>query len=383
MFRLTKIIIAVLLVGGLMFVASGPKAFAQRMMMPRPSQPATMPMRPSQPVMHIPMNPTFVAEQQALAASRHFDHHEHHGHPSWWWWNNPYWYANPYLNPYLMYGAYGYGGSYGYPSYTDQPSYAAPPSYAKPALPAPTGPSAEERQRRLEQVTLDRAVKNPEVNEIASGTALNVILADLQKIGLERGWKELPATGLDMPAEMLSRINVSHGGSGNVGILKDWRRITWPAALNGPEFKLQRKQVDELVQTAIAQAKQGRVNADVIQKLSDSVSGLQQQLRDNTVNLTFSMHTEAKTFLTGLQDAVAALQQPDVQSFMNGEFQVKAKTIPELVQWMTDNGLQFAPAVPGDEAAYTTLRGRLAAYDRALHGTPIAEQPKAGSSVTP
>jgi hypothetical protein len=35
------------------------------------------------------------------------------------------------------------------------------------------------------------------------------------------------------------------------------------------------------------------------------------------------------------------------------------------IQQMTEAGLRFAPAGPGDEAAYTTLRQALAAYDQA------------------
>jgi hypothetical protein len=47
--------------------------------------------------------------------------------------------------------------------------------------------------------------------------------------------------------------------------------------------------------------------------------------------------------------------------------------IPEQVQWMSDYGLKFAPAMPGDEAAYTTLRERLASYDLSLRVTAAAE----------
>jgi hypothetical protein len=44
---------------------------------------------------------------------------------------------------------------------------------------------------------------------------------------------------------------------------------------------------------------------------------------------------------------------------------LKAKTVPELIKFMADRGLQFAPAVPGDENAYQALHSALAAYDRA------------------
>ena len=43
----------------------------------------------------------------------------------------------------------------------------------------------------------------------------------------------------------------------------------------------------------------------------------------------------------------------------------KGKPTYWLVTQMTDKGLRFAPAVPGDEAAYAALREVLAACDRA------------------
>ncbi|HLW66813.1 MAG TPA: hypothetical protein VKS79_15980 [Gemmataceae bacterium] len=384
MIRSPTLVRVALLAGIVLLAVSQSDAFAQRTTTMHPSTTTMHPstMHPSQPVTHAPVNQSWLLQQQALmAATRHREHHEHH---PWWWYRN--WYWNPYWNPYLWYGGYAYGGSYGYPDYYSGPSYAPAPNYAQPAPVAPDGPTAEERQRRLEQVALDRALNNPPVNEVTSGASLNTILADLQRMGLDRGWKELPVTTLNMPADLLARINVSHSGNSSIGILRDWSHVTWPAAFSGPNFKLQRKQVDDLVQAAITRAKtEGQVAAEVLPQLSDNVNSLRQQLRDNTVNLTFSEHAEARSFLNQLQAGVTALREPDVKSFLTGQYQIKAKTIPELVQWMTEKGLQFAPVLPGDEAAYATLRGRLAAYDLALRATPAAsaETPKSSYKVTP
>jgi hypothetical protein len=225
-------------------------------------------------------------------------------------------------------------------------------------------------------------LSNPPINEITSGKALNAILADMQKAALERG--ELPTTALDMPADLLARINVTRSEGNNIGILKQWDRITWPTALSGPEFKDQRKQLDDLAQNAIAQAKtQSRVDPEIIRQLDDRATSLQQLLRDNTVNLSFNAHVEAKTFLNNLQAGIAALQQPDVKFFINGEYRIKAQTVPELVKWMTVKGVKFAPAMPGDEAAYTTLHERLASYDRSLRGSANTNEPRSGYRAAP
>jgi hypothetical protein len=290
--------------------------------------------------------------------------------------------VSPFLNPYL-YGNYGgYGGNGGTynnnnPSYGSEPSYSKAPANKRPSVPDLPWPSPEIRNRRAEQVSLERALTDAPMNEVTSGVASNAIVGELQRTGMDRGWKELPGKGLDMPADMLSHINVTRNGTANGGILKQWDQVNWPAALSGPEFKLQRNQVNDLVNTAMAQAKTGgRVTPAVIQKLNDNVSSLQQQLRDNALNLSFDTHAEAKTFLNNLQAGITALQRSDAAFFVNGKFQVTAKTIPELVQWMTDYGLKFAPALPGDEAAYMTLRDRLAAYDLNLRASAAAESAK-------
>ena len=293
----------------------------------------------------------------------------------WWWWGwgwgwNPYWMAG-------MYGGYG-GSGYGTNSESYLPSdstYTPPPSYKKPATSAPTvpGPSEEERRQQTERTALEQSLNHPPISEITSGKSLNIILAHLQTIAQERGWNELPAMSLDMPVEMLARVNVSRGG-GNANLLKQWDRVAWPTALNGPEGREQRKQLGDLLHAAIQQVRaNGTVNGNISRQLEDIVTGLQQQLRNNTINLSFDAHREAKSFLKNLRDAITALAQGDAQFLLSAEATIKAKTVPELVKWMTDNGLQFAPASPGDEAAYTTLRARLASYDRSLGQRPAAD----------
>jgi hypothetical protein len=312
----------------------------------------------------------------------------HHHHPWWWWNNNPWWWSN---NPWTwaaMYGG-GYGGyssPYAYPLSEDYPpSYNnTRPAYAKPVETPTPAPSPEIRDRRAEQASLERALNTPPINEITSGKTLNVILKDLQKAVAERGWGELPSTPLEIPADLLARINVTRSEGNNIGMLKQWDRMTWPAALGGPEFKLQRKQLDDLAKTAISQAKSdGRVDPEIIRQMDDSVTSLQQQLRDKTVNLSFDAHQEAKTFLNNLQAGIGALRQPDVKLLVNGEYRIKAQTVPELVKWMSDKGVKFASAMPGDEAAYTMLHERLATYDRSVRGMANAKQPSPGYKVVP
>ena len=85
-----------------------------------------------------------------------------------------------------------------------------------------------------------------------------------------------------------------------------------------------------------------------------------------------SQYIEAKTFLASLEDANEALQQPDAAKLFSAHYNLSAKTVPELVNFMTDNGLRFAAAVPGDEGAYAALHHALAAFDRAVQVQTVA-----------
>ena len=361
------------------------------------AQMPTMHTRPTMTTMQRPMNNMMMVNHHPVTPVppiHHFDHDFHH-HPWWWWNNNPWWWSKNswwwYNNPWTWaamygggYGGYGnYGSPYTYPLNEDYPTSAnTQRNYDKPA--GTPAPSLESRDRRAEQTSLERALNTPPVNEITSGKTLNMILKDLQKAVAERGWSELPSTPLEMPVDLLSRVNVTRSEGNNIGMLKQWDRMTWPAALSGQEFKLQRKQLDDLAKTAIAQAKSdGRVEPELIRQMDDSVTSLQQHLRDMTINLSFDAHQEAKTFLNNLQAGIGALRQPDVKFLINGEYRIKAQTVPELVKWMTDKGVKFAPAMPGDEAAYTTLHERLATYDRNLRGMASANQPSSGYKVVP
>jgi hypothetical protein len=228
-------------------------------------------------------------------------------------------------------------------------------------------PTAEEERQRHQLEQLNRSRNNPPVTEIWSGKALNDILADLRKLpaNAPQGGQLVNIQQLPLDEEALKHINVTQG-TGNIGLLKNEGRVSWPVALNGPDFKEQRERINSLTQAAVRQAEfNGHVDPGTLTQLSSDVDNLQRQLRKNGGDLPFAAYTEAKGFLNNLDDGLAALRQPDVGNYFTGKYALKAKTVPELVDHMRKQGLQFAPAVPGDEGAYVALHQALANYDLA------------------
>ena len=227
-------------------------------------------------------------------------------------------------------------------------------------------PSAEEDRQAAQKQYLARARNSPPIVEVWSGTALNTILQDLKK-GLGTGIdKNVPS--LPLEEDMLKHINVTSGrGDGNAGLLKNGGRLSWPDALTGSDFKDGRDQVSNLMNQAVKQAEfNGQVDGGTRRDLEKAADDRARLLKSNIDTLGVNDFIEAKQFLNNLDSSITILKQKDVGSYFNGKYELKAKSVGELVKNMTEKGLTFASATPGDESAYNALYQAMANYDNAV-----------------
>jgi hypothetical protein len=224
-----------------------------------------------------------------------------------------------------------------------------------------------------EQDLLGRSRGNPSPAEVLSGQALNALLDDLRTPGTGAAAADLPNPRLPLDERGLRHINVTRGGPGNVALLRDKGRVTWPAALEGAAFQEPRDRLAAEALGAVQEAgRDGRVDAVALRQMAADADRLRKLLRQNAGEFSFQPYSEAHKFLDQFDSALVALGQPDAAGYFNGAYDLKAQTVLGLVRQMTDRGLRFAPAAPGDEAAYSTLRDALAACDRAAAKPPSA-----------
>jgi len=229
-------------------------------------------------------------------------------------------------------------------------------------------PSAEDERQKAEQEQLNRSLNNPPATEVQSGQALNTILADLRKLaaGNDSGLPASPRLPLD--EEGLRYINVTQG-AGSIGLIKHEGHLNWPSALAGADSAEHRHQLDSLAGQAVKQATAfSKVDAGILDQMRDELGGLRGQLAREVGGLSSTQYLEAQRYLKSFDDVLTALRQNDVGSYFTGKYSLQDGTVLGLVRQMGEQGLRFAPAVPGDEAAYTALHEALAAYDRAARG---------------
>jgi hypothetical protein len=221
-------------------------------------------------------------------------------------------------------------------------------------------PTPEDVRERNREQELRYARNDPPATEIYAATPLNLLLDDLQRL------EDLNIPGPRVPLDpaVLEQINVAPPGvTGNVGLIKNKGQLEWPLALRGPFFQTNRDTLNRLTPQLVKQVAGGKLDIDTLNEVLTAVSRMRRELGNEITYLPPMQYIHGKVFVDNFQNALKALQQPEAANFFNGKWAAKGDTVADLVRYMTEQGLLFAPAVPGQEAAYTALYQALAHYD--------------------
>jgi len=221
----------------------------------------------------------------------------------------------------------------------------------------------EDYRESLIKTEQRRARLEPPLNEIWSGKTLNVLM----EAAAAQHAKKIVGPNVTIPDDVLKHINLTTGASGNIGLFKN--ELQWPIALQGPDYAEMVKNLNTWVPAAVEQAKlNNTVPAGMYGDIVKNVQRLHDTLLKNVGEMPPSDYIEAKRYLNQLSDAVKALKDPNAQNFLTGKYAARGRTVAELVDNLTRvQGLQFAPASPGDEAAYRVLYRALQAYDAGMN----------------
>jgi hypothetical protein len=218
-------------------------------------------------------------------------------------------------------------------------------------------PTFGQEQVKLKQNLLYRILTNATQAEIVSGKAQNVIAPFLRDLS-NRGIQGPP---VELDPSMVQQINVKSAGSeSGVGMLRPGDHLEWPLVLRGP---IQQK-ISELIPAVTEAAIKGTLDFKQYRELSDAVA----QLKSEHKKQFYAEQIDGTAYLTGnrfldkLEGSVNDLQKPGAGKFLSGSYAAKGRTVEELVRNMGNQGLQFAPASPGNEPAYRALYNAMVSY---------------------
>ena len=205
---------------------------------------------------------------------------------------------------------------------------------------------------------LERLMNFPARGEVANGTTLNAMLPFLQSLGTY-GTQGPP---VQLPQSAVRDLNVSSGGSSSIGILRDGGRVDWPIALITP----QQKKLDKLLPAAYDACGAGTLTPKMMKDIRTELSSMREDMRKRLKNeeIETSSYLIAIEFYNSLESSVNALERPDARKQISGVYAARGRNVQELVDYMTEKGLKFAPAAPGDENSYQVIHDAFTRYAR-------------------
>jgi hypothetical protein len=203
------------------------------------------------------------------------------------------------------------------------------------------------------------ALTDPSSTEIQSARALNLLLAEMFK-------ETNPGQGKSAPisAETLGYINTTcnkTGAGGNAGLLKR-DVVPWSLLLLRKDFAPDRARIEDLLDQARKEIVKGGAATDTVTGLRKELTKLQARVdKENSAGGKPDWYpddyNQADRSLGALAEAVKILQREDASYHLN---LVQGKTVAEVVQYMKNNGLWFAPATTGGDRHYNILHRALA-----------------------
>jgi hypothetical protein len=225
-------------------------------------------------------------------------------------------------------------------------------------------PSFTEKFEGTEALRIRRVLTSPLEAEITNGTAMNILLPFLTQLA-QNSYHGGPPVVLNQ--EMLKLINVSSGtATAGAGLLKDGGKLRWPFVLRGP---LQEK-IDPLIQQGVALAAQDNLTPKLYNQIDRGLKDITEDLRKqfHREEIDGGGFLEGKRYLESLQNSVALLKSPNAPKIFGGAFAARGVTVDEVAMNMSSQGLKFAPAQPGNEAAYFSVYNSFKQYALASQG---------------
>jgi hypothetical protein len=234
-------------------------------------------------------------------------------------------------------------------------------------------------QKRRNSKTWDRLRNHPEFNRpgIVSGRMLNFLLDRLSGTVLVYGFIKNdvdPAfPELALSAHVLQGLNLREVGvggehlvfkaDGTTALQVDW----WPFALRGEEFTKLRDAFERERRSASREATAtGGFSLESLERLDKAFQALAGEFKRRFTKerrlhdpRSFRQFRSADLFLKSLGAEIARLQTTGDADALIGRSGYDpaehGKTLMSLLTYMARNGVEFAPATPGDEYAYHSV----------------------------
>lgn len=222
-----------------------------------------------------------------------------------------------------------------------------------------TTPSLETQRERDRAMAVRRSLNDPPLSEITSGSALNTLMEQVRRNQLAG----VPGPLVPLAPNIVSQLNVTSGTTaGGSQVTRASEEPRWPLPLQAPRWKDLREVINATLAAASTEARGSGITFETNKKLDDAIRQLDQETDDAVAELSPSDFVQARRFVRQLQDSRRTLADPNASMYLTGKWRAQGTNVGEVVQNMLGQGLRFAPALPGEEAAYRVMHTSMVAY---------------------
>jgi hypothetical protein len=223
-------------------------------------------------------------------------------------------------------------------------------------------PSGNQVREANRQLMLERAMSAPPETEIASGFALNTLLTNIQLISPSG----VAGPNVPLPSSVIGHLNVEapslSGRRTSTAMLKNGGRLDWPLALRGRDFATFRTRIDADMATAVEQFTAGTLEPEIVKQLTTNSNALNAKVRSMAAEMDGPDFIQSRQFLSRLDSSIAGLRDPALVPAVAAS-KLKGGTVSEVVGFMTQNGLRFAPAGQEDLGSYFAMHQAMVSYN--------------------
>lgn len=220
-------------------------------------------------------------------------------------------------------------------------------------------PTTEDDRERRRQILVQRSRIDPPEHEIWSGTALNVLLKDLQL----KTATLAAAEAIPLNQETLGHIHVTHTEGLSVGLLKR-ESVFRPFLFRFGDFAPLCDQIDELWQKIRYTALKGDLDAASMRTINDRLKELESllnaKIKRGELDRDVSRCSAAIQYIRDVRGAVQGLEKEGASKYFTGAYAAAGQNVRELIENMTAQGLVFDRAYEQDKPAYRALHRLLA-----------------------
>jgi hypothetical protein len=221
-------------------------------------------------------------------------------------------------------------------------------------------PKAEDVRRYKMEQDLRWAINDPPITQILSADALNILLRNVLDIQARGGYG--PIVPLDK--DVLDHVNMTAMPGANIALFKEGGKLRWPFVLRDTPWDKDRENVQDLVYKAVKETQADDLSPATLRALKAAISNIDASLDKMSPEMTISDSLQGRRYVEELNAAVRGLQQPSATSYLNKQSLPQGRSVGDLVGFMNQKGLRFAPALSGEEGAYRSLHQALVSYSR-------------------